>query len=83
LHPNLKFLFMENVFNYATSFFKGMTSLFMVLLSFGVMAEIVFGSPVFGMSVISNVMDVVNLLGSNGFVGLVVLIILFKFVDQK
>jgi hypothetical protein len=74
---------MESVFNYATSFFKGMTSLFMVLLSFGVMAEIVFGSPVFGMSVISNVMDVINLLGNNGFVGLVVLIILFKFVDQK
>ena len=74
---------MDNVFNYATSFFKGMTSLFMVLLSFGVMAEIVFGSPVFGMSVISNVMDVINLLGNNGFVGLVVLIILFKFMDNK
>ena len=73
---------MESVFNYATSFFKGMTSLFMVLLSFGVMAEIVFGSPVFGMSVISNVMDVINLLGSNGFVGLVVLIILIKFLDK-
>ena len=74
---------METVFNYATSFFKGMTSLFMVLLSFGVMAEIIFGSPVFGMSVISNVMDVINLLGDNGFVGLVVLIILFKFVDLE
>tara|TARA_R110002020_G_scaffold79312_1_gene198893 strand:+ start:706 stop:930 length:225 start_codon:yes stop_codon:yes gene_type:complete len=74
---------MDSVFNYATSFFKGMTSLFMVLLSFGVMAEIVFGSPVFGMSVISNVMDVINLLGNNGFVGLVVLIILFKFIDNK
>ena len=73
---------MESVFNYATSFFKGMTALFMVLLSFGVMAEIVFGSPVFGMSVISNVMDVINLLGNNGFVGLVVLIILFKFLDK-
>jgi hypothetical protein len=73
---------MESVFNYAASFFKGMTSLFMVLLSFGVMAEIVFGSPVFGMSVITNVMDVVNLLGSNGFVGLVVLVILFKFLDK-
>ena len=74
---------MESVFNYATTFFKGMTSLFMVLLSFGVMAEIVFGSPVFGMSVINNVMEIVNLLGNNGFVGLLVLIILFKFVDQK
>ena len=73
---------MDSVFNYATSFFKGMTSLFMVLLSFGVMAEIVFGSPVFGMSVIGNVMDVINLLGNNGFVGLVVLVILFKFLDK-
>ena len=73
---------MESIFKYATSFFKSMTALFMVLLSFGVMAEIVFGSPVFGMSVISNVMDVVNLLGNNGFVGLVVLIILFKVLDK-
>ena len=73
---------MENVFNYATSFFKSMTALFMVLLSFGVMAEIVFGSPVFGMSVISNVMDVINLIGNNGFVGLVALILLVKFLDN-
>ena len=73
---------MENVFSYATSFFKGMVSLFMVLLSFGVMAEIVFGSPVFGMSVINNVMDVINLLGNNGFVGLVVLIVFFKLLDK-
>ena len=70
------------MFSYATSFFKGMTSLFLVLLSFGVMAEIVFGTPVFGMSVINNVMEVINLLGNNGFVGLVVLIILFKFLDK-
>ena len=73
---------MDNVFSYATSFFKGMVSLFMVLLSFGVMAEIVFGSPVFGMSVINNVMNVVNLLGNNGFVGLVVLIVFFKLLDK-
>ena len=74
---------MDSVFNYVSGFFKGMTSLFLVLLSFGVMAEIIFGSPVFGMSVIDNVMNVVNLLGNNGFVGLVVLIILFKFAEQK
>ena len=74
---------MDNVFSYVSGFFKGMTSLLLVLLSFGVMAEIIFGSPVFGMSVIDNVMNVVNLLGNNGFVGLVVLIILFKFAEQK
>ena len=73
---------MENVFNYATNFFKSMSSLFIVMLSFGILGEIVFGN-VFGISVISNVMDVINLLGDNGFVGLVALLILFKFVDQK
>ena len=73
---------MENVFKYATNFFKSMSSLFLVMLSFGILGEIVFGN-IFGISVISNVMDVINLLGDNGFVGLVALLILFKFVDQK
>ena len=73
---------MENVFNYATTFFKNMSNLFLVMLSFGVLGEIIFGD-VFGISVIANVMDVINLLGDNGFVGLVALLILFKFVDQK
>jgi hypothetical protein len=73
---------MENVFNYVTNFFKSMSSLFLVMLSFGVLGEIIFGD-VFGISVIANVMDVINLLGDNGFVGLVALLILFKFVDQK
>jgi len=73
---------METVFNYATNFFKSMSSLFLVMLSFGILGEIIFGD-VFGISVITNVMDVINLLGDNGFVGLVALLILFKFVDQK
>ena len=34
---------MDSVFNYVSGFFKGMTSLLLVLLSFGVMAEIIFG----------------------------------------
>ena len=42
---------MENIFNLVNGFFGKMTSLFMGLLSFGVMAEILFGSPVMGMSV--------------------------------
>jgi len=73
---------METVFNYATNFFKSMSSLFLVMLSFGILGEIIFGN-VFGISVITNVMGVINLLGDNGFVGLVALLVLFKFVDQK
>ena len=74
---------METVFNYATNFFKSMTNLFLVMVSFGIMAEILFGSPVLGMSVISNVMDIINMLGSNGVVGLMALVILYGLLDKK
>ena len=74
---------MESVFGYVTKFFKSMTGLFLVMLSFGILAEIVFGGPVFGISVITNVMDLINLLGDNGFVGLVALVILYELLSKK
>ena len=74
---------MENIFNLVNGFFGKMTSLFMGLLSFGVMAEILFGSPVMGMSVIGNIMDVINMLGNNGVVGLIALVILYGLLDKK
>ena len=74
---------MENIFNLVNGFFGKMTSLFLGLLSFGIMAEILFGSPVLGMSVIGNVMDIINMLGSNGVVGLMALVILYGLLDKK
>jgi hypothetical protein len=74
---------MENIFNMVTGFFSKMTALFMGLLSFGVMAEILFGSPVMGMSVIGNVMEIINMLGDNGVVGLIALVILYGLLDKK
>ena len=74
---------MENIFNLVSGFFGKMTSLFMGLLSFGIMAEILFGSPVLGMSVIGNIMDIINTLGSNGVVGLIALVILYSLLDKK
>ena len=74
---------MENIFNLVNGFFAKMTSLFVGLLSFGVMAEILFGSPVKGMSVITNVMDIINMLGNNGVVGLIALVILYGMFTSK
>jgi|TARA_R100001163_G_C4968702_1_gene129501 hypothetical protein len=74
---------MENIFSLVNGFIGKMTSLFVGLLSFGVMAEILFGSPVLGMSVIGNVMDVINLLGDNGVVGLIALVILYTLLEKK
>ena len=74
---------MENIFNLVSGFFSKMTSLFVGLLSFGVMAEILFGSPVMGMSVIANVMDIINVLGNNGVVGLIALVILYGMFTNE
>jgi len=74
---------MENIFNMVNGFFGKMTSLFMGLLSFGIMAEILFGSPVMGMSVIGNVMDIINMLGDNGVVGLIALVILYSLLNKN
>ena len=74
---------MENIFSIVNGFFSKMTSLFVGLLSFGVMAEILFGGPVMGMSVIGNVMDIINLLGNNGVVGLIALVILYELINKK
>ena len=74
---------MENVFSLVNGFFSKMTSLIMGLLSFGVMAEILFGSPVMGMSVIGNIMGVINMFGDSGVVGLIALVVLYNLLDKK
>ena len=74
---------MENIFNMVTDFFGKMTTLFMGLLSFGVMAEVLFGSAVLGMSVIDNVMSLITMFGDNGVVGLIALVILYNLLDKK
>ena len=74
---------MDNIFNMVNGFVGKMTNLFITMVSFGVMAEVLFGSPLLGLSVIENVMDVINLLGNNGVVGLIALVILYQFIDKK
>jgi hypothetical protein len=74
---------MENIFSLVTGFVNKMTGLFLTILSFGVMAEILFGNPVFGFSVISNVMEIIDMLGNNGVVGLIALIVLFQLLEKK
>ena len=74
---------MENIFNMVTGFFGKMTTLFMGLLSFGIIAEVLFGSAVLGMSVIDNVMSLIAMFGDNGVVGLIALVILYNLLDKK
>ena len=74
---------MEKVFNMVTDFFGKMTALFMGLLSFWVMAEVLFGKACLGMSVIDNVMALIKMFGDNGVVGLIALVVLYNLIDKK
>ena len=74
---------MEKVFNIVTDFFGKMTALFMGLLSFGIIAEILFGKACLGMSVIDNVMGLIAMFGNNGVVGLIALVVLYNLLDKK
>ena len=74
---------MEKVFSMVTEFFGKMTVLFMGLLSFGILAEVLFGKAVLGMSVINNVMELIAMFGDNGVVGLIALVILYNLLDKK
>ena len=74
---------MENIFNMVNGFFGKMTTLLMGLLSFGIIAEVLFGSAVLGMSVIDNVMSLIAMFGDNGVVGLIALVELYNLLDKK
>lgn len=80
----IKFLFiMDNVFKYLNGFFKGLSGLIMTVLGLGVAVEILFGGgAMFGMTVIDNVMAVINGLGGAGFAGLVGLCVLYSLLTK-
>lgn len=74
---------MEKMFKMAGDFFSKMTALFMTLMAFSIMAEILFGGPMLGLNVIGNIMDMIIMLGSSGIVGLMTLIIMFGLVTKE
>mgnify|MGYP003133514620 FL=1 len=74
---------MDNIFNITVGFIGKLTNLIVAMLSLGIVAEILYGSPVLGMSVMDNIIDVINMLGSNGVVGLIALVILYQLLDKK
>jgi hypothetical protein len=75
---------MDGVFKYMNGFFKGLSGLIMTVLGLGVAVEILFGNgAMMGISVIENVMGVINDLGSAGFAGLVGLCVLWNLLTAK
>jgi hypothetical protein len=74
---------METIFNKIRTFIQNLSGLFMCLLSFGVLAEILFGKAMLGMSVIDNVVNLINTLGNNGVVGIIAVVILYELLQCR
>jgi hypothetical protein len=74
---------MDKIFGTIKSFFGGITDLLMTLLSVGILVQVLFGAPVFGIDVVGNVTGLIDSLGNSGFVGLLAVIILVKLIDRK
>jgi hypothetical protein len=75
---------MESVIKKAVSFISGLLTIMMAVLPVTILWTVLTGGSVFGMDVIANLTGIVNALGEGGFVGLVVLVIVWSFfVDKK
>ena len=74
---------MEKVINYLTGFFGGLASVMMAILPVTIIWYVLTGGDVWGMDVITNLTDLVNMFGTGGFTGLVVLVMLMGFFVKK
>ena len=74
---------MKEVIDKITTMLGGLTTIMLSFVSLSILAEVIFGVGVFGTSVVSNVMGLVQSLGDGGFVGLIALIILVQVFQKK
>ena len=74
---------MKDIFSKIGDFLGGFTTILLSFVSLSILAEVIFGLGIFGTSVVTNVMEIVKVLGDGGFIGLVALLILWSVFDKK
>ena len=74
---------MEEIMNKVTTFLGGLTTILLSFVSLSILAEVIFGTGVFGTNVVANVMELIKSLGDGGFVGLIALVILIQVFQKK
>tara|TARA_R100000541_G_scaffold29629_1_gene38774 strand:- start:123 stop:362 length:240 start_codon:yes stop_codon:yes gene_type:complete len=73
---------MESIFNKVIGFLGGLGSILLALVPVSVLWFVLTGTDIFGFDVVANLTTLVNSLGNGGFVGLIVLVILWSFFDH-
>ena len=74
---------MEKVINYVTEFFGGLMAVMMAIIPVTILWYILTGGDVWGMDVVANLTALINSLGTGGFTGLVVLLLIASFFVNK
>ena len=74
---------MKEVMNKVTTFLGGLTTILLSFVSLSILAEVIFGTNMFGTGVVTNLMVMIASLGEGGFVGLIALIILIQLFQKK
>ena len=59
-----------------STFIGELTGVVLNLVALGILVEVIYGSGIFGMGIIGNVVNIINSLGASGFTGLVALLVL-------
>ena len=61
----------------------GLTNMFAGFVGLGVLVELIMGTPLFGVSIVANLIGLVGQFGANGFAGLVAMLILVGLYNGK
>ncbi len=62
---------------------SGLTNMLAGFVGLSVLGEIILGSPLFGVSVVNNLIGLVGQFGSNGFAGLIAMLILVGLYNKS
>ena len=62
---------------------SGLTNMLAGFVGLSVLGEIILGSPLFGVSVVNNLVTLVGQFGSNGFAGLIAMLILVGLYNKS
>ena len=70
------------VFSKVGDFLSGLSTMLLSLVTLSILAEVLFGVGVFGANVVTNVMELITMLGDGGFVGLIALLIFWSLFNK-
>ena len=68
---------------YVTGFFGGLMAVMMAIIPVTILWYILTGGDVWGMDVVANLTALINSLGTGGFTGLIVLLLIASFFVNK